>query len=64
MMSRDIIDTVGSLLTRVKTNCVAHELDSVIFNFHGGEPLPPGPEFFRCFVAGAEAILRESITPT
>jgi len=57
-------DTVRALLTRGRTHCIAHELGSVIFSFHGGEPLLAGPDFFRRFVAGARAILGDSITPT
>ncbi len=57
-------DTVHHLLARVKTHCVEQELGTVIFSFHGGEPLLAGPEFFRRFIADAEAILGEFITPT
>jgi uncharacterized protein len=57
-------DTVRALLARAKTHCLEQGLDSVIFSFHGGEPLLAGMEFFRRFVAAASAILGDDVTPT
>jgi uncharacterized protein len=57
-------DTVRALLTRARTHCLQQGLDSVIFSFHGGEPLLAGVDFFRRFVTAGTAILGESVKPT
>ncbi len=49
--------TAKKLATRVREHAEIHELDYVMFSFHGGEPLLAGPLFFRDLVH----IIREGL---
>lgn len=61
VMSDAVVD---ALLDRVKTHCRRHGIDKFDFSFHGGEPLLAGPDFFRKFVAKANARLLPAVTPS
>jgi uncharacterized protein len=57
-------DTVSALLSRVATYCGEQDLHEVTFIFHGGEPLLAGTDFFRHFVAVANAVLQPHVLPS
>lgn len=54
-------DTVNALLERIRAHCLLHGMNDFNFNFHGGEPLLAGKEFYRRFVEKAKQVLLPEI---
>jgi uncharacterized protein len=50
-------EVVEALLQKSKSHCLKHGLKKFLFQFHGGEPMLAGMDFFRNFVAEAHRIL-------
>jgi len=60
IMSDEVVD---ALLEKVKNHCVKHGIQVFDFNFHGGEPLLVGHQFFEKFVSKANERLLPFTTP-
>jgi uncharacterized protein len=60
VMSAEIVQAA---IEKARSHCLKHELSTVEFIFHGGEPLLAGQEFFRTFTQQANRILLPEIQP-
>lgn len=60
VMSSEIVQAT---IEKARNHCLKHDLASVEFIFHGGEPLLAGEEFFRKFTETANKILLPDIQP-
>lgn len=57
-------DTIDALLEKIRAHCLLHGIGTFDFNFHGGEPLLAGPDFYRRFVDKANRVLLPEIRPS
>ncbi len=55
---------VQATIDRVRRHCIRHDIKTVEFIFHGGEPLLAGREFFRDFVKTARDNLMPEVQPS
>ncbi len=56
-------NVVTALIRKVKNHCITHDIKVFDFNFHGGEPLLVGMDFFKKFVSKANDLLLPETTP-
>jgi uncharacterized protein len=57
-------EVVTSTIQKARNHCVANDLTTVEFIFHGGEPLLVGKDFLRNFTEQARKILLPQIRPS